>query len=289
MATKVSEIVSKVRFALTDAGSSGGERFPLPVLFSLITDGLKDIASKKPQQVAQRSSMILANSTQQTVPAEAEVFLYATRNKGNSKIDLDLTPKANPSGTGATTNAPAVNGDTGRIRLTATEANYEFLPGTSFGAAILPASLSVMDNTDPEWYTAAASGTIIHAMADPIDQKKFFVYPKPLATPDENDGTGSATLFYSYTGDPADLYPTIEVAYVPKIVPITAMDEDLPFVQAFDTSLIQYVCYRAMQADSEADANGAMSTSFYNQYIATLDAPGAFIETTLGKKLGKGV
>ena len=222
-ATLASDVISRARFVLADAGVSGGERFALPVLFQMIRDGVQEIYFKKPWQCCRRNILQLtANTVAQSLPSEdggfrngtglaAAAFLAPVRNKGAA--------------------------------------------GTSMGDAILPASLEVMDNTNPSWASTTAAASIIHTMADPVSRRAFYVYPAP-----------SSAIY-------------IEVAYIPESPEVTATTDEIQLAQSLINALVQYVCYRCIQADTSVDANQNLATSFYNSFVAALEVPGAINQT----------
>lgn len=118
--------------------------------------------------------------------------------------------------------------------------------GTTPGRVILPIPMQVLDEQNPDWHTAAASATAVHAAYDERDKKHYYVYPPQPATP------GYAEIIYSAT--PPDV----------------ALDDPIAVSDLYQSALMDYVLYRAYSKDSEYTRNDAKATAYYQTFGALL-------------------
>jgi len=140
--------------------------------------------------------------------------------------------------------------------LTGTAPNYVG------GAVVTPIVREILDAQNPNWHDPARTPFRVvarHIIADPLEPLAFYVYPG-------NTGTGKLEAILSAiptdivvagSADPLDLdsYSTIQ----------------LPFLQLYQSALVDYVLYRAFSKDMNMAGAPDRAGAHFAQFNAAVD------------------
>lgn len=119
--------------------------------------------------------------------------------------------------------------------------------GATPGRAPRRVQIGVLDAHVPDWHKSAASATAIHWLADPQNQKTFYVYP-PQPAADQ----GSLEIVYAAA--PAELTD----------------GAPLPLDDVWMPAIVNYVLYRCYAKDADFAGNAALATAYYQAFSAQI-------------------
>lgn len=109
------------------------------------------------------------------------------------------------------------------------------------GARVTPADSAVLDAELPTWRQAAAEQDVVHYLPPrTLGQSFFDVYPPQPDTP------GQLLIQYSF-------YPA----------EVTAAEDDLPINDVYMNALVNFTCYRAMDQDTNNQANTERAARYF--------------------------
>lgn len=114
--------------------------------------------------------------------------------------------------------------------------------GVTAGRTVSIAAAETLDALNPDWHLGILYGTVVHYTFDPSTRAVFQVYPPAIA------GT-KVELTYSYV--PAAFTALADVIVVPD---------------SLGTSLIDYLCYRALTKDAEFGDVGSKAAAHYKLF-----------------------
>lgn len=118
--------------------------------------------------------------------------------------------------------------------------------GTTPGRAISLITMSLLDNVNPTWHTAAATAAAVHWMFEELNPKVFWVYPA-------NTGTGWVEAILGTT---------------PPDVATTAMAITLDDI--YQNALVSYMLHKSMSKDADFAANQELSQLYYQSFMNSL-------------------
>jgi hypothetical protein len=123
---------------------------------------------------------------------------------------------------------------------------YMGLDGLKAGRAIRLASRELIDSFNPEWHSDLPTSVPKHYIFDQQDQRTFYVYPP-------NNGKGYVQLNYSP-------------------VPVDLADENatIGLSDMFQTSLLDYVLYRACSKDAEYAPGLQLASGYLSTFMASM-------------------
>jgi hypothetical protein len=207
--------------ARTILQDGGAVRWPLAELANWLSDGMREIVNRKPSEGAQSVVLTMAQGTKQTLPDTYLSLIRAVRNV-----------------TGVT-------------------------PNFIGGLAVTPIVREILDTQSPNWHDPALVVQrlqVRHIIADPLDQRTFYVYPGNL-------GTGKLECI---------------VSVIPLPVTITGGDDPediasynsltLAMNQIYQTALLDFVLYRAFSKDMQFAGALDRATAHFNQFNAAIMA-----------------
>lgn len=123
---------------------------------------------------------------------------------------------------------------------------YMGTDGTKPGRAIRNTSRELLDSFNPDWHDDCPTLIPRHYLFDPQDQTVFFVYPP---------NTGKAYVQVNYSPVPADL---------------TSENDTISLSDIFETSLLDYVLYRANSKDAEYAPGVALASGYLQTFMASM-------------------
>jgi len=130
------------------------------------------------------------------------------------------------------------------------------LAATSDKRAVRLVARSVLDDQRPTWHAEAGTVNIQHFMYDPRQPKEFFVYP-PATTAAELEVI-YADAVVSHTLSESALDPT------------GSNTEVILLDDIYQSSITDWVLYRAYSKDAEYGSNEARAVASYNAFNAAL-------------------
>ncbi len=130
------------------------------------------------------------------------------------------------------------------------------LAATSDKRAVRLVARSVLDDQRPTWHAEAGTVNIQHFMYDPRQPKEFFVYP-PATTAAELEVI-YADAVVSHTLSESALDPT------GSNTDVILLDD------IYQSSITDWVLYRAYSKDAEYGSNEARAVASYNAFNAAL-------------------
>lgn len=116
--------------------------------------------------------------------------------------------------------------------------------GTTGGRVCRIVTRELLDAQNPDWHNSSNSTTVQNYIFDPMEPKKFYVYPP-------NDGTGYVECVYSVM--PSDL---------------TSVSDVLDVQDIYQTALVDYVLFRAHQKDSDFAAGQAVAQNYLQLFLS---------------------
>lgn len=120
--------------------------------------------------------------------------------------------------------------------------------GATPGNAVMVFRATIMDTQLPTWHSDAAKASAAICMYDLSDKEAFYVYPP-------NDGTG-----------------TLEINYSQTAVELAALSDTLTVKDIYLTPLFDYGMFRAHQKDSDYAAGMTVAKSYFDVFMAFLQA-----------------
>jgi len=118
--------------------------------------------------------------------------------------------------------------------------------GTKPGRAVRLTSRELLDSFNPDWHADTATTVPKHYIFDGQDQTAFFVYPP-------NNGKGY-----------------IEVNYSPVPVDLASESSTISLNDIFETSLLDYVLYRACSKDAEYAPGLALAAGYLQTFMTSM-------------------
>jgi hypothetical protein len=123
---------------------------------------------------------------------------------------------------------------------------YMGTDGTKPGRAIRLTSRELLDAFNPDWHSDPANPMPKHYVFDLQDQTVFFVYPP-------NNGKGYVQV--NYSPDPVDL---------------VAETETIKLNNIFETTILDYVLYRACSKDAEYAPGLSLASGYLSTFMASM-------------------
>jgi hypothetical protein len=123
---------------------------------------------------------------------------------------------------------------------------YMGTDGVKTGRAIRLASRELIDSFNPDWHSDYPTTMPKHYIFDQQDQRTFYVYPP-------NNGNGYVMLNYS-----------------PVPVDLTNENQIIGISDMFQTSLLDYVLYRACSKDAEYAPGLQLASGYLSTFMASM-------------------
>ena len=123
---------------------------------------------------------------------------------------------------------------------------YMGTDGSKAGRAIRLASRELIDSFNPDWHSDYPTTMPKHYIFDQQDQRVFYVYPP-------NNGNGYVMLNYS-----------------PVPVDLTDENDVIEVSDMFQTSLLDYVLYRACSKDAEYAPGLQLAGGYLSTFMASM-------------------
>lgn len=118
--------------------------------------------------------------------------------------------------------------------------------GTTPGRAIRIVSRELLDNFNPNWHTATAAAEVRNYIYDTQDQTAFYVYPP---------NTGTQYVELNYSAQPTNL---------------TSESEVIPIFDIYQSSLVDYILYRACSKDAEYAPGLQLAQGYLATFVAAV-------------------
>lgn len=118
--------------------------------------------------------------------------------------------------------------------------------GTTPGRAIRIVSRELLDNFNPNWHTATAAAEVRNYIYDTQDQTAFYVYPP---------STGTQYVELNYSAQPTNL---------------TSESEVIPLFDIYQSSLVDYILYRACSKDAEYAPGLQLAQGYLATFVAAV-------------------
>ena len=118
--------------------------------------------------------------------------------------------------------------------------------GTTPGRAIRIISREILDGFNPNWNTDKATAEVRNYIYTNQDQLAFYVYPP---------NTGTQYIEINYSAQPADL---------------TSESQVIPIFDVFQSSLVDYILYRACSKDAEYAPGLALAQQYSAAFVAAI-------------------
>lgn len=128
-------------------------------------------------------------------------------------------------------------------------------------ATVTPIVREILDAQNPNWHDPARTpfrALARHIIMDPLEPLAFFVYPG-------NTGTGRIEAILSAI--PEDL--TLADGADP--LDMDTYDIDLPFLQVYQSTLVDYILYRAFSKDMQFAGAADRAAAHFAQFNAAVD------------------
>lgn len=123
--------------------------------------------------------------------------------------------------------------------------------GTTPGRSIRLISREILDSFNPDWNTDTAKAEVRNYIYTNQDQTAFFVYPP---------NTGTQYVELNYSAQPADL--TVET-------------DVIPIFDIFQSSLVDYILYRACSKDAEYAPGLQLAQGYLATFVAAIEGKSA--------------
>jgi hypothetical protein len=123
--------------------------------------------------------------------------------------------------------------------------------GTTPGRAIRIISREILDSFNPDWNTDAAKAEVRNYIYTDQDQTAFYIYPP-------NTGT-----------------QYIELNYSAQITDLTAETQPIPIFDIFQSSLVDYILYRACSKDAEYAPGLQLAQGYLATFVAAIQGKSA--------------
>lgn len=123
---------------------------------------------------------------------------------------------------------------------------YMGTDGTKAGRAIRLASRELIDSFNPDWHSDYPTTMPKHYIFDQQDQRTFYVYPP-------SNGNGYVMLNYS-----------------PVPVDLTNENQTIGVSDMFQTSLLDYILYRACSKDAEYAPGLQLAGGYLSTFMASM-------------------
>jgi len=198
-------------------------RWPLTELVKWMNAGLREITLHKPTVSSSTVVFPLVSGTKQTLPDGYNALLRVTRN------------------------------------MTGTDPTYVG------GASVTQIAREILDVQNPNWHDPARTpfrATVRHVIADPLEQRVFYVYPG-------NTGTGKiecimSTILADIAADVGDDPEDID-SYSDKTIPIPVI---------YQSALMDYILSRAFSKDMQYGGAADRAQMHYQQFANALGIKG---------------
>jgi hypothetical protein len=118
--------------------------------------------------------------------------------------------------------------------------------GTTPGRAIRIISREILDSFNPDWNSDTAKAEVRNYIYTNQDQLAFYVYPP---------NTGTQKIEINYSAQPADL---------------TAESQVIPIFDVFQSSLVDYILYRACTKDAEYAPGVELGKTYLASFVAAI-------------------
>jgi hypothetical protein len=118
--------------------------------------------------------------------------------------------------------------------------------GSTPGRAIRIISREILDSFNPDWNTDTAKAEVRNYIYTNQDQLAFYVYPP---------NTGTQKIEINYSAQPADL---------------TAETQVIPIFDVFQSSLVDYILYRACSKDAEYAPGVELAKTYLATFVAAI-------------------
>lgn len=128
-------------------------------------------------------------------------------------------------------------------------------------ATVTPIVREILDAQNPNWHDPARTpfrALARHIIMDPLEPLAFFVYPG-------NTGTGRIEAILSAI--PEDLTPAVGA----DPLDMDTYDINLPFLQAYQSALVDYILYRAFSKDMQFAGAADRASAHFAQFNAAVD------------------
>jgi hypothetical protein len=123
--------------------------------------------------------------------------------------------------------------------------------GSTPGRAIRIISREILDSFNPDWNTDAAKAEVRNYIYTDQDQTAFYIYPP-------NTGT-----------------QYIELNYSAQITDLTAETQPIPIFDIFQSSLVDYILYRACSKDAEYAPGLQLAQGYLATFVAAIQGKNA--------------
>jgi len=118
--------------------------------------------------------------------------------------------------------------------------------GTTPGRSIRLISREILDSFNPNWNTDKATAEVRNYIYTNQDQTAFFVYPP---------NTGTQYVELNYSAQPADL---------------TTESQVIPIFDIFQSTLVDYILYRACSKDAEYAPGLALAQGYMATFVTAV-------------------
>lgn len=201
----------------------GAARWPVSELVNWLNGALRELPMRKPSSTAVNVVLTLAAGTKQNIPDDYACLIRVVRN----------VTGVSPNFVGA--------------------------------ASVTPIVREILDAQNPNWHDPARTPqrlTVRHVIADPFDQRTFYVYPG-------NNGAGKIECILSAIPTP--------VAVIDPADPddLDSYDMSIPISAIYQSALIDYVLYRAFSKDMQFGGAAERAAAHFSQFAAALDGKSA--------------
>jgi len=129
------------------------------------------------------------------------------------------------------------------------------------GIAVTAVARELLDAQNPDWHNPQSSPHLVvvrHIIMDPFDQATFYVYPG-------NTGTGHIECMVSAILEPIALAAGADAA------DIDAYDHVIAIPSIFQSTMVDYVMYRALSKDMQLAGAAERAAAHFAQFSQALE------------------